>query len=247
MARVLLIRLDAPLMSFGGASVDNHGYVEAYPAFSMLTGLFANALGWRHEEFGRLQRLQERLHFAAHCDLPGEPLIDFQTVALGQDSMSDKLGWTTRGKIEKRDGGSSKETHIRYRHYLANAVDTLGVRLEPEDESPNIDSLAEALKQPSRPLFIGRKCCIPSAPLLLTVTEAFSPLSALKALPRIERWGIRTRGPLSVWWDAEAERDETKAMEQIAVSDGRDWANQVHVGRRFIYHGEITPPDAGAA
>jgi len=36
---ILLLRFDAPLMSFGGPIVDNHGIIQTYPALSMLMRL----------------------------------------------------------------------------------------------------------------------------------------------------------------------------------------------------------------
>lgn len=189
MTRVLLMRLDAPLISFGGVSVDNYGYTEDYPALSMVTGLLANALGYHHRGSERLQRLQNRLRMASRCDRPGERLVDYQTVDLGQELISDALGWTMRGKPERRGGLFSTGTHIRYRHYLADSVHTVALCLEPESESPTLDDLAEALQAPARPLFIGRKCCIPSTPLFLSITDAASPLQALESLQRIGKRG----------------------------------------------------------
>jgi CRISPR system Cascade subunit CasD len=161
--------------------------------------------------------------------------------------MSDELGWTTRGRVEKRGGGYSAGTHIRYRHYLADAVYTLGVCVEPEEEPPTLDDLAQALKNPARPLFIGRKCCLPSTPLFLGLTEASSALDALRILPRVERGSSRRPALLSAWWDAEAGSEGVAGARRIAATDERDWANQVHTGRRFIYHGSIDPPAGGHA
>ena len=41
-----MVRLESPLMAFGGETVDHFGVTRRFPALSMLTGLFANALGW---------------------------------------------------------------------------------------------------------------------------------------------------------------------------------------------------------
>ena len=68
MAKHLILNLEAPLMSFGGETVDNLGVIRPYPAVSMLTGLLANALGWRRIERQRHQDLQDRLVFAARID-----------------------------------------------------------------------------------------------------------------------------------------------------------------------------------
>ena len=45
MVDALLLRLDAPLMSFGAPMVDSNGVIQEFPALSMLTGLLGNALG----------------------------------------------------------------------------------------------------------------------------------------------------------------------------------------------------------
>ena len=82
----------------------------------MITGLLANALGWRRIERERHQRLQDRLVFACRIDREPEGevrMTDFQTAQLG---ASDK-GWTTRGVPDDRDGGPNtyNAPHLRYR------------------------------------------------------------------------------------------------------------------------------------
>ena len=63
--RWLVIRLQAPLMAFGGVAVDQVGPTRDFPATSMLTGLFANALGLHWSDRMAHQALQDRLIFAA--------------------------------------------------------------------------------------------------------------------------------------------------------------------------------------
>jgi len=46
--KALVLRLDAPMMSFGGVMVDQHGVIDRFPGVALLTGLIANALGWHH-------------------------------------------------------------------------------------------------------------------------------------------------------------------------------------------------------
>src|SRR5437762_157802 len=118
MIELLLLRFDAPLLSFGGVAVDNQGVTRRFPGRAMLTGLVANALGYTHGQSERLQSLQERLRYAARCDRPGQTFVDYQTVDLSQPFLEQ--GWTTRGTAEGREGGSARKgTHIRYRHYIA--------------------------------------------------------------------------------------------------------------------------------
>ena len=162
MAIHLIINLEAPLMSFGGETVDNLGVIRPFPAVSMLTGLLANALGWRRIERQRHQDLQDRLVFAARIDREsygGLIMQDFQSAAINNTEQ----GWTTRGRPEGRAGGTY-QNHLRYRDYHADMRVTVALRLEPPDGDPALDALGEALLEPARPLFIGRKPCLPSAP-----------------------------------------------------------------------------------
>ena len=43
--RHLILRLDAPLMSFGGIAIDQFGVIDTWPHSSLLTGLIGNAWG----------------------------------------------------------------------------------------------------------------------------------------------------------------------------------------------------------
>jgi CRISPR system Cascade subunit CasD len=236
---ILLLRLDAPLMSFGAPIVDNHGVIQAYPAQSMITGMIANALGYDHSEFDRLQRLQERIRYASRADKPGERIRDFQTVSLGADYMSDKLAWTTDHELEERKGGkASKGTHIRYRHYWADAIHTVALTLEPDDEAPRLSDVSSALEAPERPLFIGRKACPPAGRLVLEVIEAPDLRGALERAPLHEK--ADSKGTYKGWWPSEPGADDPSSTTQHRpVTDQRDWANQIHVGERWIAHGMI--------
>ena len=151
-------------MAFGGETIDNLGVIRDFPAQSMLTGLIANALGWRREDAAAHDRLQARLVFGTRLDRAGTRFTDFQTASLSKDDR----GWTTGGQPEGRGGGEGtyKGQHLRYRDHHADASVQVALRLEPIEEAPTLDDIAEALRRPARPLFLGRKPCLPSAPLL---------------------------------------------------------------------------------
>lgn len=231
----LLLRLDAPLMSFGGVVVDAIGVTAALPGRSMLTGLLGNALGYRHGENRRLQALQQRIGYAVRCDRPGREIVDFQTVDLGQPFLRE--GWTTRGKVEGREGGSSTGTHIRYRHFLADAIYTVALNLSPASDEPTLATLATALGQPARPLFVGRKPCIPSSRVSMGLVSGNDLRSILQSVPAVGG-GRGVAPPWRAWWPA---TDETPVVgaRRIAVYDDRDWTNQIHTGRRWLIEGVI--------
>lgn len=234
---VLLLRLEAPLMSFGAPIVDRYGKIQPYPALSMICGLLGNALGYDHAQTDRLQRLQERLRYGSRRDRPGTRMRDYHTVDLGLPHMDDDLAWTTRGELEKRKGGkASSGTHIRLRDYWADAAHTVALTLDPPGESPTIDAVEEALRRPERPLFIGRKTCLPAAPLLLGRVEAADLREALRRAPLPP--DVDSGDRLTAWWPTEPGTDEPRAARR-PVTDARDWANQIHVGERWIARGEL--------
>ena len=222
MKEYLLIRLEAPLSSFGGVVVDNYGVEMALPAPSMITGLLANALGYRRQDFERLQHLQERLRMLVRTDRAGQSMQDYQTVEMHRD---DK-GWTTRGEPESRDGGPKNPTytHIRYRDFHADRSVLIALWLEPSDESPTLAELQSALRQPQRPLFIGRKPCIPSAYLDDGLIKATTPIEALAHRPPESEHQAILFEPLAP--DAPLEPDD------LQVSGLRNWSNQVHGGQQ---------------
>ena len=237
---VLLLRLDAPMMSFGDVAVDYRRPVAAHPAQAMVTGLIGNALGYCRHETALLARLQDRLCLASRVDRAGMQFRDYQTVDLGTWWMvgtKQGVGWTTRGAVEERGGGAGAKTgtHIRLRDFWADRIATLAVTLDPPDETPTIVEVEQAFKEPARPLFVGRKSCLPASPFLLELREAPSLLAALQEVPRASR---ADQGPLLACWPAE-ESDQWEA-----AWDLRDWPNQIHAGSRRVATGQVDPPEA---
>lgn len=232
---VLLMRFEAPMMSFGAPMVDSRGVIQSYPGLSMLTGLFGNALGYRHSDADALDALQARLSYAVRRDSAGVKIRDYQTVDLGQDFMTDGRAWTTRHEVEKRAGGNSKGTHIREREYWAGAVYTVAVTLADGEQEPTLATLEHALNHPTRPLFIGRKPCIPSGPLSMGIA-AFDDLKT--ALVETPLHATARSQECEVWWPVD-EEVHTRDTSSRLVCDRRDWRNQIHTGQRWVAHSTI--------
>ncbi|MFN8752238.1 MAG: type I-E CRISPR-associated protein Cas5/CasD [Betaproteobacteria bacterium] len=220
-----MLRLDAPLISFGGVVIDQINPVERFPGRSLLAGLFGNALGWDHRETSRLSRLQIRLRIAARWDAEPERWVDYHTVVLGQERLVD-TGWTTRGRREDRGTGTATSgTHQRYRHFWANGVATVAVALAGDDD-PDIGVLQSALLNPARPLFIGRKTCLPASPLLLGRRETPSLREALCREPLADIGPRRRPKVIEACWPA----DDAAGADTVERYDLRDWPNNLHRG-----------------
>lgn len=248
--RVLCLCLEAPLMAFGGPQVDHHGPTERFPATSQLTGLLGNALGLTHADADRLQTLQDRLRFAAALIRPGEDALDYQTVDLGLPHLREPA-WTTRGRTEHRAGGSAARygTHIRLRHYRADSAVVVALALNPASLRPTLVEIRDALDSPARPLFIGRKPCLPADRIVIELLDDVSGLKrALQELPQRspERWTRMTRGESVVSVEAQWPGGFTASSGEDLhwIVDERDWSNQFHGGARAVVRGTLDIPSA---
>ena len=104
----LLLRLAAPLQSWGSDSKFETRKTDREPTKSGVVGLLAAALGLRRDDTEGLARLNG-LRFAVRADQEGSLLVDFHTA-------------------KSRD-----TSYVTYRHYLQDAVFLAG--LESEDEA----------------------------------------------------------------------------------------------------------------
>lgn len=228
----LLMRLEAPLMSFGTTAVDHRRPVQPWPAVSMLTGLLGNALGWQRSDVQALDALQARIRWAARIDRPGTALNDFQTAKL---SKSDR-GWTTRGVVEERGGGdeSYDAPHLRRRDYRADASVLVALRLDPAGLEPTLHDLAAALDRPRRPLFLGRKGCPPATRIAQGLVLAADAVAAVRAAPAVVDGALPERAAVYFGQGA-AMADAAAPIRQHDTSDERRFALDVHAGRQSVF------------
>jgi len=235
--KIVLLRFDAPLMSFGSVRVDQFNKTDLYPYRSMLVGLIANALGLTRDAVPALDSLQRRLRYAARIDRTGSVLVDYQTVDLGQPAMASELAWTAEGTLERRKGGGAADgTHIRFRHYVADSIITTACSLEDAEGEIGLDLVVAALRSPARPLFLGRKCCPPAVPVFLGTLQATSLREALETTPRVGARG--DDDALKAIWP-QSEQDVGPGWPRV---EDRDWENSIHVGREMYVLGTVTPP-----
>jgi CRISPR system Cascade subunit CasD len=134
---VLLLRLAAPLQSWGTSSRFVRRNTDRVPSRSGIIGLLAAAQGRR-----RVDEIEDllALRIGVRVDQPGHVERDFQTAHTldGQTSMP-----------------------LSYRFYLADAVFAVGIEGEPT----LLQGIREALRRPVFTLFLGRKSCPPAGKL----------------------------------------------------------------------------------
>ena len=229
--RWLVVRLEAPLMAFGGVAVDQVGPTRDFPSASMLTGLFANALGLHWSDWTAHQALQDRLIFGARREREPDAagvVTDMQNAHLGK---ADK-GWTTFGIPEGRAGATYDAPHRRTRDYLTDRTVRVVARLDNTDESPTLERLADALDRPARPLFIGRKPCLPTCRLMDGWVDGETVYAALTALPG-------TASFPALWPVGEGPESGDSVERVTDRADLRNWRTGLHGGARRAVEGRI--------
>ena len=153
---------------------------------------------------------------------------DFQTAQLAKDDKA----WTTWGTPEERAGGAGTYAgpHLRWRDYHADLTAWVALTLAPADEAPTLDDIASALDQPARPLFIGRKPCLPTGRLVAGWQEAADVRSALHAIVGAQQG----QGWRAQWPDGEGEQPGDHLSD---ICDERNWQTQLHGGWRPVRQG----------
>lgn len=149
----LLLRLAGPLQSWGCEAKFETRRTLKFPTKSGVIGLIAAALGYSRTD--SLERLTE-LKFGIRVDREGKMIRDYH-IAKG-----------------KKD----KETYITNRYYLADATFLVG--LEGNEEL--LSDIEDAIKHPAFPLFLGRRSCVPTMPIVLGFREG-TLLETLKKEP----------------------------------------------------------------
>ena len=155
----LLLRLAAPLQSWGADSKFETRKTNREPTKSGVLGLVAAALGLRRDDEEGLARLA-RLRFGVRVDREGDLLVDFH---MARHPTVKANAWVT------------------YRHYLCDAVFLAGLE---SDDRAWLGEIEAALRRPVYPPFLGRRSCPPTLPLCLGLREAGLE-AALRAEPRL--------------------------------------------------------------
>lgn len=217
----LVLRLEGPLQTWGDVALDPRRPTLPFPSRSALAGLLANALGWRYGDADRITALQDALCYAVREERTPVPVRDYQTADL--DDPRKDPGWTSWGREDRGSG-----TQILLKEYLADGCFRVALGLAA-GAPVSLDALAAALDRPARPLFLGRKGCPPSGPVLeRRRLVASNPFEALRGLPADGATSPRLR----CWCDPENLDDRPAAVSE--VWDRRDFRSNRFMGGRRV-------------
>lgn len=220
---ILGLELDAPLMSFGGARVDGQPSAYPVPTRSMIAGLLGNALGYRRTDSARLQALQDGLRLGVAVLRHGRAIRDHVATDLGRPHMRGPM-WTTEGRPVAREGSAATDVRLESRPYVADAHILCAVAIVGT-EVPAPADLRDAVREPARPLFLGRAGCPATDSLDADLVTAADVDEALDLLAAERAARIRKR-------HLPADLASGHAHERVEIVMGvKDWHLGVHAGQ----------------
>jgi len=178
MSNTLFIQMEGPFQAWGNheSKFVIRRTAEA-PTKSGVIGMLCAALGVSRSHASQewLPKLSA-LHMGVRIDAPGVRWWDYHTVGAEMEMR------IAEGEDKTRSGAM-----LTRREYLCDASFLVALQGEPA----LIGELESAMKKPQWVLYLGRKCCPPSRPLMEHPAGEFPDLlSALKYIP----WRPRLKG-----------------------------------------------------
>lgn len=192
----LFLRLEGPLQAWGLRARWGERDTADAPTKSGVMGLLGCSLGLRRDNT-ELRALSDALHMGVRVDLPGTLLRDYHTTGGGRYGDVVHTGGTRfhdqpyaggvlspqiskgRIKVKVNQNTGEPETDTSDRYYLADASFLVALQGDPDI----VVRCAEALQAPIWPYYLGRKSCVPAAPVFAGVGQHDDLESALAVQP----------------------------------------------------------------
>ena len=163
----LLLRLAAPLQSWGVDAKYERRSTARMPTKSGVLGLTAAALGIRRNDMVGLEKLHT-LRFGVRVDQEGVLLRDYHTAK------------------------SEKAAYVTNRYYLSDAIFLAAL----EGDDGLLNEIDNALHKPVFPLFLGRRACPPEGRISLGIRLGKTLLDALREEPwLVSEWHRKKAQP----------------------------------------------------
>lgn len=204
---VLTLRLASPRQSWGHASKYNRRDTNRFPTKSGLVGLLANAQG---RDFNDSVTDLAALTLAVRLDQPGTLATDYHTLSDYRGSPLPATEVTTRGTQKL----TTKITHLTERDYIDDAVFVAAF----QGPAKLIADLAQAVRDPARLLYLGRRSCPLLTPPVIGVYNSDVD-TVLTQLPwQAARWAQQKHAQLhnnATTVDLEVAIDDIKGTETL--------------------------------
>jgi len=174
MSKYILLRLKAPLQSWGGESFSySYRSTVRHPTFSGVLGLICCSLGInRSKDSSFLMTLTEHISMDVFCYKQGSIIRDFQTAGVGHKDIR-KVPTNYRGKsVEHKVRGD-----VYHKEYLQSS-DFLVILKVGSDEVT--ERVVSGLRSPEWMPSLGRKACIPTTPIFVGVSDKREEILSLR-------------------------------------------------------------------
>lgn len=215
---VLLLWLEGPMQSWGTRAHWDVRDTGLEPTKSGIIGLLGCAMGLERGD-PELERLDCEILFGVRVDRPGVVSTDYHTVTGYHRTAAGefKHGKGTAKSLAKAME-HDESTIVSPRNYLHDAVFLVGLGASPG----RIQSLRDALSSPKWPLFLGRKSCVPSRPVLDELSSRYSDLKG--AMTTHARHPRSPKGKLAAYIEDKAgdlERQDAVRINPLRMYDFR--------------------------
>lgn len=229
---ILLLRLEGPLQSWGTRARWSRRDTGPEPTKSAIIGLLGCAAGLRRHDWRgggepdrTLEEWDRALRFGVRADRPGIIETDYHT-AQGRHWQANgkmKTAVNPSGAVPEKALKEPPHTEVTWRDYLHDAAFLVALC---SDDRDLLLQLKTHLERPKWPLYLGRKACLPTRPILDRLTDEYDDLeSALRGEPLAapaER--CRSNGIIQAWIECpqgDHERPDALRINQLRFYDYR--------------------------
>lgn len=191
MSSFLSLYLDAPMQSWGYMSKFDRRTSLGFPTKSGIAGILCAAMGIGKDDraqLAKIAKLEMKVYVLAGEKCEIRRITDYHTVGGGFDEK--KSTYERQSIVKKADGGVGGTVQT-YREYLLDAK--FGVLLSGDETL--LTTVELALQNPRWGVWLGRKSCVPTAPLSQgihkTLEEAISAIKSAFEKTHGEKCEIR--------------------------------------------------------
>lgn len=169
----LFLRLSGPMQSWGTGSRLQIRRTDAYPSKSGVLGIILCAMGVSRPKAPDALGPLTALAMGVRLDRPGLLDWDYHTAGAGVGIRQAK------GGIKYTATTKEPETLLSRREYLLDASFLVAL----QGDATVINEVRDALENPVWPIFLGRKCCVPTEPVLAGLGQYGGLKQALEGQP----------------------------------------------------------------
>lgn len=168
----LLFRLYGTIASWGDLTVGEIRPTSLYPSKSAIIGLLSAALGYARDSHQKeITELSESIGIAVRMDSPASIMRDFHTFQKAETGNGKNLTtfYTRRDELLHTKIGTGLST----RDYVCDGLYTICLWIK-NDTSISLQQIGLALRKPEFHLYLGRKSCPISYPIVPSIIDSDS-------------------------------------------------------------------------